>query len=380
MKRIVIVFFVLIGAFSQAQVFTHKITAGEDLSSSNALVYALPQVMLRLDVWVEKTDYVKGPYASYASRLLGITDVISADKQSFRMLNVSLSKFYVPDPNQLYYTELGELNGKTENSRFLQMNESGLFMGFSSADAISGNEVEYRTIEITKKGERGFRYYADANLVEKVDTIIRRVDVDTSSIEKVSLKYTKIEKDIAKRAQDAATSYMDIRKNRIDLISGYQEIAYDAGTFSMMNNELKQMEDDYLALFAGKKMLTDEHYVFYYTPSADQPNIIDPIFKFSEDLGLKYLSASGGEKVSIAIKSSGLAEKMMDAETTTKISGVVYRFPETAEVWVKYGMKEYDRQIMTIPQLGKIQTIQMGTNVFELHPSSGGLKVLEIRE
>jgi hypothetical protein len=185
---------------------------------------------------------------------------------------------------------------------------------------------------------------------------------------------------MGQRAQDAATYFMQIRKNRVELISGFQEVAYSAGALSLMNSELKQMEDDYLQLFAGKKVVSDEHYVFYYTPTPDKANIIDPIFKFSKDAGMTYLSASGGEKISIAIKSKGLSEKMMDAKTDATINGIVYRFPETAEVWVKYGAKEFDKQLMQIPQLGKLQVVNPGQNVFELHPSSGGIKVIEIRK
>ena len=95
---------------------------------------------------------------------------------------------------------------------------------------------------------------------------------------------------------------------------------------------------------------------------------------------MDYLSSSGGEKISLAIKSNGLAENMADINTNAAVDGVVYRFPETAEVWVKYGSKEYDKQLMAIPQFGKLQKIHFNQNVIELHPSTGGLKLLEVRK
>ena len=139
------------------------------------------------------------------------------------------------------------------------------------------------------------------------------------------------------------------------------------------------MENDYLSLFIGKKLVTDEHYVFYFTPLADQPNIISPVFKFSENIGIAPLTGSAGEKVSVAIKSHGLADNMVNMNVNGNIPGIVYRFPESAEVWLKYDTQEFDRQLMTIPQLGKLQKLQLDNNIFELHPTTGGLKLLEVR-
>jgi hypothetical protein len=36
--------------------------------------------------------------------------------------------------------------------------------------------------------------------------------------------------------------------------------------------------------------------------------------------------------------------------------------------------------MMNIPQLGKLQSIQLNQNSFELYPTTGGIKMLEIKE
>lgn len=379
MRKIFFVSLMALASISYAQVFTQKVDPSETYAAANGVVYALPETVIRLDVWVAKTEFVKGPYASYANRLLGLSNVISSNKSSYNISSVKISESQIPDPDQLFFMNLGEINEKSDHITFLQMSESGLFAGMANVSSedvsINGNLVER-----VEKGSRDFRYFADANLVEKVDTIIRRVDVDTTTIEKVILKRSTIEKDISQRAQDAATHFMEIRNNRIELISGFQEVAYSAGALELMNTELKKMEDDYLELFAGKTLISDEHYIFYYTPTASQANIIDPVFKFSKEAGITYLSASGGEKVSIAIKSNGLAEKLAEPDVEAPVNGIVYRFPETAEVWVKYGAMEFSKQLMQIPQLGRLQVVNPGQNIFELHPASGGIKVLEIRK
>lgn len=380
MKKIFIGLLSLISFFSWAQVSTVKVNPTESFSSSNGVVYALPKVSFKLDVWVEKTDHIKGPYTSYAGKLLGVQDIISNSHSSYIIKDVKISAEYSPDSDQLYYMDLGEISGKTNNIKLIQMSENGMFGGMIAQESEELSQSNNIFIEEIRSGNRDFRYFADANLIDRVDTIIRRVDVDTTTIERAILKRYSIEKDLSQRAQDAATQLMEIRKNRFELISGYQEVAYTEGALSLMNEELKQMEDDYLALFTGKTLLTDQHYVFYFTPSADQVNIISPVFKFSNSSGIVPASGSSGEKVSVAIKSHGLAEKMSDVSVNGNIPGVVYRFPESAEVWVKFGSQEYDKQLMTIPQFGKLQKLQLNNNVFELHPSTGGLKLLEVRK
>lgn len=380
MKKIFIGLLSLISFYSWAQVSTIKVNPTESFSGSNGIVYALPKATFRVDVWIEKADHLQGPYTNYASKLLGVKDVISSDYSTYKIKDIKVSTEYTSDSDQLYYMDLGEISGKTSNIKLLKMNEAGIFGGMIAEESEEAAEINGRLIEEIKKGNRNFRYFADANLIDKVDTIIRRVDVDTSTIEKAILKRYSIEKDLQQRAQDAATNLMEIRKNRFELISGYQEVAYSEGALSLMNKELKQMEDDYLALFTGKTLLSDQHYVFYFTPSSDQPNIISPVFKFSGSNGIASASGGTGEKVSIAIKSHGLSEKMSDISVNGNIPGIVYRFPESAEVWVKYGVQEYDKQIITIPQFGKLQKLQLNNNIFELHPTTGGLKLLEVRK
>jgi len=380
MRKLIIASLLALTTLSYAQVSTQKVDPSKSYSTSNGIVYALPKAVIRLDVWVQKTDYLTGPYASYAKRLLGISNAISSNYSNYTIKNIDVSKKLIPDADQMYFINLGELNGKSDNATFIQMNENGLFTGLTAADLNKEVEENIHMVDKTMTGDRSFRYFADANLVVKVDTIIRRVDIDTATIEKAILKRSTIEKDMEQRAQDAATYFMEIRKNRMELISGFQEVAYSEGALNIMNSELKQMEDDYLALFAGKAVITDQHFVFYYTPRSEQANIIDPVFKFSKSAGITFLSSSGGEKVSIAIKSSGLAENMSSISVESALNGIVYRFPETAEIWIKYGSKEFGKQLMQIPQLGILQSVNPGQNIFELYPTSGGLKVLEVRK
>jgi hypothetical protein len=362
-----------------AQINTKKLIPGESPQGSNNFVYALPLLKIQVDVWIEKTDHLRGPYASYANELLGLNEVVENNYSTYKIKEIKLKAVYLPDPKQFYSMQLDNLSGKSEISKYIEMTESGLLMGLSSKTTEESN-AKTTVFEQVIMGTRDFKYYADANKIEKVDTIIRRVDIDTTTIVKTTLKRFSVEKDMASRAQDAATQLMEIRKNRLELISGFQEVPYSSGALNIMNDELKQMEDDYLSLFAGKELKSDQRYVFYYTPDGDQWNFEAPIFKFSKDSGLSDLNAVSGENVRLAIKSSGLNTQLSDLVTSSIIRGIVYRIPETAEVWIQYKNKEYNKQMMSVPQLGKLHFIEINENSFQLYPKTGGIKMLEIKE
>ncbi len=68
MKKIALLFFVFTGLVLQAQISSRKISGAGELGTKG-VVYTLPKTVVKVDVWVEKTTYTKGPYASYAPEI-----------------------------------------------------------------------------------------------------------------------------------------------------------------------------------------------------------------------------------------------------------------------------------------------------------------------
>ncbi len=81
-----------------------------------------------------------------------------------------------------------------------------------------------------------FVFQAETNLYEKTDTVIRKVVVDTVTVEKMYFEKKWVEKSTEKKAVEAANMISKIRENRFNLITGYHEIAFDAGTMSYIRN------------------------------------------------------------------------------------------------------------------------------------------------
>ncbi len=379
MKKIALLLFVFTGLVLQAQISSRKISGAGELGTKG-VIYTLPKTVIKVDVWVEKTSYTKGPYASYAKDLLGLNNMITSDGQRYAIRNMQLSYEHVPDEDQMYYAFLGNLSGRSDISKAVIFDENGAFAGISLNPIEKiGATTSAPIVKHKTQNQTPFKYHADLNQKQITDTVYVRVDVDTAVIQKASLKHTTIQKDINARALDAAKRYMNVHNKRIDLLSGYQEIAYDGDAIRVMNQELLKLEDEYLSLFAGSYKVSDEHYTFYCTPRSKQNNTRIPAFYFSESSGPQQ--QGGGKAVNIVIKSSNdVSSHISDVNTSGNIEGLVYRVPQTAEVSVEYQGRSYDAKIIPLPQLGVIRAANIEGGGFEIYPSTGGVKMIEIRK
>ncbi len=369
---------VFTGLVLQAQISSRKISGAGELGTKG-VVYTLPKTVVKVDVWVEKTTYTKGPYASYARDLLGLEDVVKSDGQRYVIRNMQLSYEHVPDEDQMYYAFLGNFSSKSDISKAVMFDENGAFAGVSLNPMVQREAmISSPVVKSKTQTQAPFKYYADLNEKEITDTVYVRVDVDTAVIQKASLKHTTIQKDMNARALDAAKRYMNIHNKRIDLVSGYQEISYDGEAIKLMNQELLKLEDEYLSLFAGSYKVSDEHYTFYCTPRTKQNNTRIPAFYFSESSGPQR--QGGGQAVNIVIKSDDISSHISDVSTSGNIEGLVYRVPQSAQVSVEYQGRSYDAKIMPLPQLGVIRTANIEGGGFEIYPSTGGVKMIEIKK
>ncbi len=289
-------FLLFFGIASFAQVNSVKVNPSTANQGQNGIFYSLPRAVFQIDVVVAKAMDYPGPYAAYAQQVLGLTDFINREATNYSIKGVYIHSISEADPNAVYFLNFGERSNKADRSFLLQLQANGVLKGMNEYSSM--NEAEQKSkMELREDYfSHDFNYLADLNQVVRIDTIIRRISVDTTNIEDVSINRTKVEKTMLERAQDAANTYMDIHKNRLELLSGFQEVSYPVQTIALMNSELNKMEADYLALFKGKRFVSEEKYSFYLVPEGDKSNQTYPVFKFSKERGVADLNASAGEK------------------------------------------------------------------------------------
>ena len=136
----------------------------------SGIFYALPQTVVTVDVQVTKTENIKGPYYAYASKFLGLSNVISTNNATYEISDIEIGHYVEPDPEQ-YYIIKSMHKSLWKQSVIINLSESGLLKSIN--DKNEWSDIEKSNYTFTDKeanipGET-FNYLVDANIFEKID-------------------------------------------------------------------------------------------------------------------------------------------------------------------------------------------------------------------
>lgn len=372
-----------------AQMNVMRINENTTPPTNDGVFYSLPRTVVRIDVSIDRVEHYKGPYAEFALKFLGLKNVIQSNSIEYRISDIVITTYPEPDPDQYYFVEFGEKGNKAE-SGLLALSDAGLILGTLPSSGDSLFLYQYPATPGKQKSETGtdafgelFKYSADISVFEKVDTIIRKINIDTMSVERQYLKRTIVEKSPEQKAREAADYISKIKENRFGLLSGTQEVNYNRETLEYMDTQLKSMEKEYLKLFTGISLTQRQSFSYKYIPVANQINTEIPVFKFLKNKGIIDLDEQGGKVITIKVQRVGntntVASYLRKSEKDTKTQGFSYRIPELARVTVKLDENTQEETQCLINQLGVVTYLPSNKWKVSFHPQTGGIRQLEIR-
>lgn len=366
--------------FSQVKVV--PASNAQPSATASGIFYALPMTYFKIDVTVKKTENIPGPYSDYAAKYLGLENVISIQSDHYEIVDVNLTPFTRPDPDHVYFVEFGERSSKEEKSISLNLSDAGLIVGVNKiSPTVGATSLVLENETADGKVPELFKQLAAENLFEKVDTTIRRINIDTLTIEKYFYKSSWREKSTEQKARDAADFISRIKENRFLLISGYQEVNYGE-SIRYMDEQLQKLHDEYLSLFTGVKITRMQSYSYIFLPEPELLNSPQAVFKFSTTRGAYDLSENIGENVYIRIESSGIRESVsgyvdaLSAGISNK--GYFYRIPEYGDISIRYGSRKLYRANLMIDQLGLVTFTPSFDSEIEFHQNTGGIKSIHV--
>jgi hypothetical protein len=356
-----------------------KVSNSVEPNHTSGYYYALPRNYIRIDVVVNETELIKGPYAEFAEKYMGLTNVISNSSTSYEINEMKLSSMAEPDPEQYYQIVLQNGMFRKFDDFKMQLTESGLLMNTTvESDSVKTEKQVFSTEKEENVYPDIFKYYTDLNLFEKVDTIIEKVKRDTGTIEKVTFKRSMVAKTPEQKAKDAADFIIKVKENRFNLISGFQEVNYDKETFKHMNDELEKMENEYRKLFTGISFSKKITYSFIYLPREAKTSDTVALFKFSQLKGVLDSDNDYGETVFLKIKKTGITDTLkvfVDNKNKQKAKhhGLYYRIADYADISVFYENNESLSARFLIPQYGVICSMPIVNNRFGYFPNTGAI-------
>jgi hypothetical protein len=393
MKRtitITVILTILVSCSVFAQLNVVRIDNNAAPQTKEGIFYSLPRTVVKIEVKIDRVENYKGPYADFALRFLGLKNVVQANSIEYKISDITITTYPEPDPDQYYFVEMGDKMSKGERIGVLSLSNAGVILGTmpegidTSGSFIPLSNSDDLLSEADKDafGEL-FKYSADVSVFEKVDTIIRKINIDTLTVERQYYKRTMVEKSPEQKAKEAADFISRIKDNRFNLLSGTQEVSYNRETLEYMDTQLKTMEREYLKLFTGVSLHKSLTFSYKYIPIPNQINTEIPIFKFLKSKGIIDLDEQGGKVVTIKIQRVGntntVANYLKKAEKETKIQGFSYRIPELARVTVKLDENTQEETQCLVSQLGVVSYLPSGKWRVQFHKETGGIKGLEIQ-
>jgi hypothetical protein len=202
------------------------------------LYYALPRTTFTLEVQARQESFFAGPYAAFAHRLLNM-DVREDDEVSTEIVSARLIPQVEADPSAWYTTE-------QDNASLLTLSAQGLV---SFADKAEGETVAWRFPAKARAHFNG----ALITDTEKPSTIIEfeAVQTDTGMVNVPIEHKILVEKTLEDKASDAADMILNLRKERMNIITGNTDANFYGNSMEIALRELDRMEKEYLALFQG---------------------------------------------------------------------------------------------------------------------------------
>lgn len=388
-KRYKVIFFaiVIIGLASCATLNVRHLDTTGEKPKNGGIYYSLPKTVVTIEVTLNKTYKVKGPYASYAQKYLGLSNIITENSTSYDLAGITLNSYSIPDPDQYYFIEVPK-GCRKNNSVFLQLSESGIVSSindysdlktFVKSDSLSHLSAE-ELVEPTAQS------FINSNLAESFDTIIEKVNLDTITIEKKVLKKTFVEKTIEQKAKEAADFIMQLKEGKFNLLTGYNEVNYTQESIKYMTSQLDKMEEEYLNLFTGITVTHKMKYYFTYEPSYTNNTINLPLFRFSAKEGIVDTSSFYGDNVYVKIEKYNCTKQLASfnewkANPKQKTHGYYYRIPEYAKVSMIYNDKVKAESNLLIDQFGAVCELPANKKLkASFYPNSGSLKSITLKK
>ena len=159
-------------------------------------------------------------------------------------------------------------------------------------------------------------------------------------------------------AQSVVEEIKKIRVAYFDLITGYQEVNY-GNTINYMIDRIKELENEYLAMFLGKTSSHVYTQTFYFTPEDVKNTII--LAKFSDTEGF---NSKVGEPVKINfidLAESPYINKLSkeDIENVAYTNKLFYRNSAKVTMRISLGENELSENRLFISQFGNVSLIPM---------------------
>jgi hypothetical protein len=360
---VVIVLFLLTSCASK-KAMLEPVTTVRSLGEMNSvtdgsLIYALPMTVFRISVEMERTIEEPGPYARYASEMLGLKNVITNESEYWSIKSVSINNYDEVDPSEFYVIESNAIM----QTNALALKKAGLVLDINPGvygrdkSEVAGEESNLTGLEFQDLG-------ANEYFITQRDTAYRLTKYDSVFIKIPYLVEKKKPLTLEQLADKAAKTLLELRDG-IHLILTGEANVFPQSYASI--DEINRLEKEYLALFAGKTLKEKKILNLTFIPEKDMEGKPVVLFSFSDLTGPAGNESASADSVTITLESAKktrdityIEKPKTDDEQVMNYDKLYYRMPEVVVTTIRLGNEKMYESRKMIYQFGNI--IQLPAN------------------
>ena len=322
-----------------------SLSAQKTSDPQGSIAYCLPSTVINLEVEALREDFYAGPYAKYAEKYLGIK-VRQKDETTYQLLQINMTPYVEADHSERY--ALSVEKGKIDAS-FLKLSSAGLV---SFSDAVAGGETQWRFPARTSGdfSDKGL----SSNLTSEA-TVLFKNDRKESEYNKVSVQQNMIvAKSPEKKAAETAEMILDLRKQRLQIVTGDTDATYSGEAMAAAIDELTRLEKEYLTLFTGYTETQTQKMNFEVIPDAARESQRYIAFRLSDTAGLVPADNLSGKPIVLELVPQEIAPVEAPAAESKKSPAVLayYLIPAVCSVKLIEGVDVLLQTRIPIYQLG----------------------------
>jgi hypothetical protein len=323
-----------------------------------SIVYGLPRTVFTFTVDFERTIEKPGPYARYASDLLGLDNVITNENESWSIEGISVSTHDELDPSEFYIIESNSLF----QTNVLSLKKEGLILDLNPEalnSSVSVNHVNHQDISQLSTRDLG----SDEYYMVQSDTAYKRLSIDSSFVRVPYVVEKKKRLGTDQLAERAAKRLMEMRDGKHLILTGEANVfpQSDAAIIEMNN-----LEKQYMELFTGKTLRQKVTYTYNIIPNRDGENKQLVLFQFSDVTGPSGTAGKGGKAVTLDIipeqktKDLAVIHKQKTDSDAPVYDKLYYRVPDMVNVKVSNGAEVFLNTRKLVYQFGEV--VQLPAN------------------
>ena len=335
----------IIALLALSAIFSPSVTkAQENTDPVGYVTYSLPSTVIALEVDAVQEKFYAGPYARFAEKYLGIK-ARQKDEATYQLTSVKMTPYVEADQSRRYSFEVP----KGYTAPFLKLTSQGLV---SFSDGGSGEATNWR-FPTTGKGD-----FSDKGLSSNFtseSTTLYRNDKKETSYNKVSVQQNMIvEKSVEKKAAETAQMILDIRDQRLKIVTGDTDATYSGAAMGAAIDELTRLEKEYLMLFVGYSEYQIQKMNFEVIPQPGETQMYIA-FRLSDTAGLVPADNLSGKPVVMEI----IPQKFSEPEgvpvvnKAKKGTEICYRIPAICNVKLLDGVNMLLQSRIPVYHLGR---------------------------